>query len=421
MHRTELVGREAELTVLGEFLEAALGGEPRLVLCRGEPGIGKTRLAQEMASRATEKGVPAVWGRGVESDGAPPYWPWRQLLRAAAEVVDVGRLAEGDRLTADLNLLAPDVFPTTDQRVDTGSSEDRFRQFDAVGRLLRGVAARTPLVVVLDDVHWADQPSLLLLQHVARTLTDERVLFLVNYRDTERTHSAIVTDLLREPVTREMHLAGLPAPAVAKQLASAVGTEVSDHEAEEVRALTRGNPFFVGEMARVLGDRRAGVRSSLVTTSVREAIGARLHRLSPECVRLLQAASIVGREVPVALVAAVAGVPVARCLGPFDEAVAAGFLEVGPAPAEHQFTHALVRDAIEAGLPTSERVRLHRSAAEAIEQVYGGRLESHLFDLARHWAVAAVAGDAATAAAWARRAAEEAMLCPGRRPTAVAR
>lgn len=84
VHRTELVGREVELTVLGEFLEAALGGEPRLVLCRGEPGIGKTRLAQELAAQATEKGVPAVWGRGVESDGAPPYWPWRQLLRATA-------------------------------------------------------------------------------------------------------------------------------------------------------------------------------------------------------------------------------------------------------------------------------------------------------------------------------------------------
>ena len=137
-----------------------------------------------------------MWGRGVESDGAPPYWPWRQVLRATAEVVDVGRLADEDGLTADLNLLAPDVFPTTDQSVDTRSAEDRFRQFEAVGRLLRRAAAQTPLVVLLDDVHWADQPSLLLLQHVARTLTDERVLFLVNHRETERAHSAIVTDLL---------------------------------------------------------------------------------------------------------------------------------------------------------------------------------------------------------------------------------
>jgi predicted ATPase len=94
VHRTELVGREVELTALREFLEAAIAGEPRLVLCSGEPGIGKTRLAQELAARATENGVLAVWGRGAESDGAPPYWPWRQLLRATAEVVDVGRLAD---------------------------------------------------------------------------------------------------------------------------------------------------------------------------------------------------------------------------------------------------------------------------------------------------------------------------------------
>ncbi|MBA3629439.1 MAG: AAA family ATPase [Actinobacteria bacterium] len=409
MNRPELIGRERELAVLSECLEAALTGKPRLMVCRGEPGIGKTRLAEELTVRATAKGVPAVWGRAVDSGGAPPYWPWRQLLRATVGVVDVGALADQFRLTADLSRLAPDVFATNEQTVDTASSEDRFKQFDAVGRLLRHVAARTPMVIILDDVHWADQSSLLLLQHVARTLTDERLLFILNYRETEQTHSAIITDLLREPVTREMHLAGLPPPAVGKQLASVVGHEVSDHEAEEVRALTRGNPFFVGEIGRVLGDRHAGARSSLVTASVREAIGARLDRLSPECVRLLQAASIVGREVPIALVAAVVGLPVAGCLGQFDEAVAAGLVEVGPTAAEHQFVHGLVRDAIEAGLPTSERVRLHRSAAEAIEEAFAGRIEPHLFELARHWAVAAVQGDPATAAGWIQRAGEEAM------------
>lgn len=176
-----------------------------------------------------------------------------------------------------------------------------------------------------------------------------------------------------------------------------------------MRALTGGNPFFVGEMARVLGDLRAGAPSSLVTSSVREAIGARLHRLSPQCVRLLQAASIVGRQFPVALVASMIDLPVTGCLGSFDEADAAGLVEVGPTHAEYQFVHALVRDAITAGLPASERVRLHGSAAEAIEEAYAGRLEPHLFDLARHWAVAAVRGDAATAAGWIQRAAVEAM------------
>ncbi len=407
--RTELVGRQHELTVLDGCLEAAIAGNPQLMVCRGEPGIGKTRLAEELVTAATAKGVPAVWGRGVEADGAPPYWPWRQLLRATAEVVDVSALAETYRLTPYISRLLPEIFPTAEPGVDTGSAEDRFKQFDAVGRLLRHVAARTPLVIILDDVHWADQPSLLLLLHVARSLTDERLLFVVNYRDTEQTHSSIVANLLREPAAREMHLGGLPAPAVSRQLASVVGHDVSENEAEEVRALTRGNPFFIGEIGRVLGERAAGASSSLVTASVREAIGSRLQRLAPECVRLVQAASIVGRQVPVTLVAAVADLPVADCLSALDEAVAARLVEVGPTPSEHEFVHDLVREAIEAGLPTPERVRLHRRAAEAIQDTYAGRIERHLFDLARHWAVAAVEGDAATAAGWIRRAADEAM------------
>jgi predicted ATPase len=151
-----LIGRQRELTALGECLETALGGQPRLILCRGEPGIGKTRLAEELAARAEAQGVPVVWGRGVESDGAPLYWPWRQFVRAIAEVVDVGALADEHRLTADVRWLAPQAFPGTEPEVDAGSAEARFKQFDAVGRLLRQVAGQTPLVIVLDDVHWAD-------------------------------------------------------------------------------------------------------------------------------------------------------------------------------------------------------------------------------------------------------------------------
>jgi DNA-binding CsgD family transcriptional regulator len=409
--RTGLVGRELELAILDECLSDALAGEPRLVVCRGEPGIGKTRLAEELTGRAVARGLPAAWGRGADHDGAPPYWPWRQLLRAIEDVVDIGALAEEYGLTADVSRLAPDLFPSNDQRVDISSSEARFKQFDAVGRLLHHLAERTPLVVIFDDVHWADEPSLLLLKYVARTLTRERLLFVVNYRETEPTHSAIITDLLRQPTTREIHLAGLPASAVRKHLASVVGHEVSDDEAEEVRALTRGNPFFVGEIARALGGSAASTSSSLVTAGVREAIAARLDRLSPDCVRLLQAASIVGREIPLTLVSGVADLPMAECLDLLDEAVAAGLLERGTTAAEHRFAHALVRDAIEASLPTSERVRLHRRAAEAIEHGYAGRLEPHLFDLARHWAAVAVERDTTTARRWIHRAAKEAMRC----------
>jgi DNA-binding CsgD family transcriptional regulator len=376
---------------------------------------GKTRLAEEGAVLATAKGARAVWGRAVQGEGAPPYWPWLQIVRAIADVVDLRAVAGEHGLTADLGRLSPDLFPATGSAVahlssgGSVSSEDRFRQFDALGRLLRLVAELRPMVIVLEDVHWADRPSLLLLQHVARTLTDERILIIANYRDTEPEHSSIVTDLLRETVTREVHLTGLATPAVRRQLTSLLGRDVSVAEAEEVHALSGGNPFFVSEVGRVVAERPVGAAASLVTASLRDAIDARLRRLSSEGVGLLQAASIVGHEFPVPLVASIVGCPVSAALGPLDEAVAAGLVEVGPAPATHRFPHALVRDAIEAGLGTAERVRLHRRAAEAIENLYAGQLDEHLFDLARHWSVAAVEGDDGTAARRIQQAGEEAM------------
>jgi len=407
--RTELVGRDGELALLGGWLGEAVAGNPRLVLCSGEPGIGKTRLAEELGLLAKAKCVPTVWGRGVESEGAPPYWPWQELLRSTADFADVVDLAYGDLLTNHVGHLLPGLFLPSTDTTDAGSPEDRFAQFDRISRLLREIADRTPLMIVLDDAQWADQPSLLLLQHVVRTFSDERLLVLVNHRETENAHSVLLSRMLREGHTRAIHLSGLGAPAVGRQLSLALSHDVDSTQAEEVRALTGGNPFFVGEIARVLGDAPASTRGSLVTVSVRDAIAARLDRLSPDCVSLLQAASIIGREASAPLLAAVVDLPVTSCLGLLDGAVHAGLLEIGTTPARHQFVHALVRDAIEAGLPTPERVRLHHRTAVAIEEVYAGQLELHVFDLARHWAVAAVQGDAGTAVAWIRRAAEEAL------------
>ncbi len=179
--RSELVGRERELAMLSDCLDDALSGRPRLVLCRGEPGIGKTRLAQELCTSAAEKEVPAVWGAAEDFAGAPPYWPWRQILRAMSAVVDISAIAQEHRLAADLSPLAPDIFPEAgDHPIASASIADRFRQFDAVGDLLRYTTLERPLVMVFDDMHWADEPSLRLLQHVTRGLASERVLLVVN-------------------------------------------------------------------------------------------------------------------------------------------------------------------------------------------------------------------------------------------------
>ena len=175
-----------------------------------------------------------------------------------------------------------------------------------------------------------------------------------------------------------------------------------------MHARTGGNPFYVTEVGRVLVERPDGLGEWPVPSGVRGSIRARLARLSPEAVGLLQAASVVGRDFPMTVVADMLEAPEASCLPLLDEAAAAGLVATSPY-GDHRFVHDLVRDAVEAGLAAAERVRLHRSAAEAVERVHAGRLEPHLSDLARHWAVAAVSGERARAAEWIRRAADEAM------------
>ncbi|HEV2760757.1 MAG TPA: AAA family ATPase [Acidimicrobiales bacterium] len=410
MVRTELVGREAELGVLVASLEGALAGRPHVLLCQGEPGIGKTRLVEELVRVGTARGALCVWGRATDSSGAPPYWEWWQILRAVANDVDVLEIAQHRRLHSDLAKLAPDVFPSEGSAEAMAASvDDRFRQFDAVARLLREVCELCPLVLVLDDVHWSDKPSLLLLNHVARSLSQERLMIVASSRPTEQRHREFLGRLAREPMSTVLELQGLPAAAVGRQLALVLGGDVEPATVANVEALTGGNPFFVGEVARAMADARAGRRFIAVTPTVRAAIADRLAQLSDGCVAFLQAAAILGREFDVATVAAIMGVSPPLGLDLVVEATRAGLVEVQEAPHEHQFVHALVRDAIEVDLAPADRLRLHRGAAEAIERQHGHALGPRLFDVARHWADASIAGDAALAAGWSARAGEEAM------------
>jgi len=402
--RGAFVGRDQELAALADYLQDAQQRRPSIVLCRGEPGIGKTRLAEELAAVAGGRDVPVLWGVAVESEGPPPYWPWRQLLRAAVELVGI---AEVD---GDLARLVPEVFsgPTSAPEAPA-SAEERFRQFEAVARLVHQITTKTPLVLILDDAHWADRPSVLLLQHLARTLREERLLIMVNHRNTEHQHAANFAELVREPITRSIDLTGLTERAVAMQLASVVGHDVTVGDAQQVHLLTRGNPFFVGEVGRVLPAGKVAGGLAPVTANVREAIRSRLTRLSPDAVAVIRAASVVGREFSIDIVAPMVGATPMSCVSSLDDAATAGLVEAGTTPTEHRFTHALVRDAVEAGLSTAERVQLHRAAAETIEAVYGRRIEPHLSDLARHWAAAAVDADLIRVAHWIELAADSAM------------
>ena len=373
--RSELVGRADELDTLRACFDDAQRGIGSLVLCVGEAGIGKTRLAEELAGTALAQGASVAWGRSVETEGAPPYWPWRQVLR-------------GLGLTDDLPV------------VSGAEPEDRFVLFDTVAQAVIGAAHDQAVVIVLDDLQWIDAASLLLLRHLADQLRGARLLVVATVR--EGAHTAPIIELQRAPTVVRIDLHGLEPNDVRRQLELASGTPVDDDLAQSVQDMTAGNPFFIEEVARAIS---GGTWTGSPPRTVLDAIDARARRLSADCQRFLRAAAIIGREFPLGLVAMALGLPAAACLAASDEATTHGLVEPTRVHDEHRFTHALVRDAVEASMPTVERLALHRAAAEAIETFYAASLDDHLADLARHWSLLASVGEGARAAAWAERAA----------------
>jgi predicted ATPase len=368
-----LVGRQRELDALSSALQAARGGTGRLVLCAGEPGIGKTRLAQELAGRALAAGVPVAWGRCVEGGGAPAFWPWRSVLRSLGADSD-------DVLTGDVE-----------------SPTDRFTLFEAVGAALARAAGNGGLVVILDDLHWADEPTLLLLRHLVDELVGRPVLVVATVRSAAVPQA--LPDVLRAPGAERLELRPLALPEVREQLA-ALGNDRSGADAATVLDITGGNPLFVREVAGAIAD--GSWRPDRPPRSVLDVVRGRLDRVSPGCRRLVQAAAVVGHDVPVAVLAGVLDQPVVECLPLLDEAVAADLLR--PAGDGHRFVHALTRNAVEASLPSAERVALHRAAADVLEARFAGEAA----EIARHWVALAPFGEAAPARRWTARAAEAA-------------
>jgi DNA-binding CsgD family transcriptional regulator/tetratricopeptide (TPR) repeat protein len=379
-----IVGRRRELDALRVWLDAARDGAGRLVLCVGEPGIGKTRLAQELAGVALAGGTAAAWGRCVEVEGAPAFWPWRQVLRSLG--VDPDAVLVGD----------------------VESPEDRFRVFDEVTLAVRGVADKSGLVVILDDIHWGDEPSLLVLRHLADQIAGARLLVFAAFRDVEPASvlPRVLPDLQRSPAVERLDLRGFHLAEV-REVLSRTAADASAAAARAVLDVTGGNPLFVREAARAMAD--GTWRADRPPRTVLDVVGARLDRVSADCRRLVQAAAIVGRAFSLALVAATLDEPVAVCLPLVDEAIAHGLLDRVGDIGVYRFVHALTRDAVQASLTTADRAALHRAVAEATEAQFAGDLSDHLTEIARHWAELAPYGEAATAREWAIRAADEAV------------
>jgi predicted ATPase len=288
------VGRRRELTELLAGLEDALEGHGRLFLLAGEAGIGKSRLADELASKARELGAMVLWGRCWEAGGAPAYWPWvqsiRSYLRNAGPQTVRSQMAAG---AADIAQMLPEVrglFPDLPRPAATVDPEAaRFRLFDAVTSFLRSAAEAQPLVLVIDDLHVADTPSLLFLEFLAGQLAESRILAVAAFRDTELTRehplTATVGELLRHRVTLRLPLIGLTEPDVATFIVLTTGVAPPMTLAATIHADTDGNPLFVGEVVRLLAaegrlERPGDARSLAVPRGVRDVIARRLARLS---------------------------------------------------------------------------------------------------------------------------------------------
>ncbi|MGA7668946.1 MAG: AAA family ATPase [Nitrolancea sp.] len=418
---TPFVGREPELLALRNAFDLAMQGLRQVILLGGEPGIGKTSIMSRFAGEAREKGSLVLWGNCYEWEGAPAYWPWTQVLGTWLRDLDEDDRAAllGPRtnfiaqLVPEIHDRVPELTP-----VPGGLEARRFQLMTAVAQTMRLAAARRPLVIVLDDVHWADAPTLELLLFLSQEIRDERLVLIVGYRDADLTPvnpaTPILTDLGREPHTHRLSLKGLPKPQVAHLVMLITGRAQAPGLVETVYTETNGNPFFVTEVARLIADEGSLdathdrlPRHPRVPDSVRSAIRRRLDRLSEDCNRALTVAAVVGREFDVRILERTTGTPVLVLLDAIDEALRAGLLTSTQLPSTFRFSHALVQETIYEEIPRAERSRLHMAVGQALE--LEADRERLWAELAHHFFQASPLGGPENVANYSARAGDAAM------------
>jgi DNA-binding SARP family transcriptional activator len=424
------VGRSEELSHLEAAFDRARGGERQVVLVAGEPGMGKTALAVRAACGLWSKGAVVLFGR-CDEESLVPFQPFVEALAHHVERTPAGRLRRllGEQ-AADLALLVPELrrtLPELGEAVARGADTERYRLFEAVPFLLRALGAETPVVLVLDDLHWADRPTLQLLQHLIRRAVDVPLLVLGTYRDTDlvRTHPMAQTlaELRRANLVDRVLLRGL----VEEDVVALVSPGVEAGAAQRALAAalwrqTEGSPLFLRETLRHLSETgvvrredgggwapRRRIEQLGIPEGVKEVIGRRLTRLSAVTNLALRTGSVMGRSFRLDVLEAVTAEAPEGLLDALEEAIAAGIVtEVAGAPGRYAFTHALVRDALYDELSLTRRVRLHHRVAEALEELTASDPGPHLAELAYHFGQAAVAAGPERAIDYARRAGERA-------------
>jgi hypothetical protein len=384
-----LVGRDREVRLLQAGLEEALAGRGCVFLLVGEPGIGKTRLADDVARRAGAMSMAVLWGRCWEAGGAPAYWPWLEVLthlaRSAPPEV-IAALGPGGALLASI---VPELQGRIGQQgigspLPPPSGDERFQLWRAVATLVRAAASQHGLCVVLEDLHAADEASLHLFHFLAREARSMRLGLLGTYRDVEAQLQPGVGDLLLG-VAREASLLPLPrldAAATALLLAERVGA-VDPEVQGRIFQSTQGNPLFVEEMSRMLAEEGpGGLDRGVVPLGVRAVIRQRLDRLAPEARPLLELGAVSGDELDAELLCAASGQSASEVRATLQSATRAGVL--ADRAGRRRFAHALVREVLYRDLDEERRQALHGQVMEALWRLRGEDPRAPLAELAHH-------------------------------------
>ena len=394
----------------------------RIVLLAGDAGIGKTTLTAELARRVHDAGAIVLAGRSPR-ETVVPYQPFLEALRhwaLNAALTDLRAStreygSELARLIPELRRRAPELPPPPQDEPET----ERYRLFEAVVGLLTELSRSAPVLLVLDDLQWADRPSLLLLRHLARATNPARLLIIGAYRSAERgdTFTSAMVELRRDRFASQLDIKGLSEPDTAALVRARAGVGPARAFAHALYEETEGNPFFVEEIIRHLIE--AGVQVGSASASelqrfglpegVKQVIAFRLGRLEAPTAELLRVAAVIGRDIDAALLERVVQLDEEEFLAALEEALGAGLVvESLEKPGDYRFSHALIRETLYESMSAPRRARIHKRVGEAIEAGQGRRQERYLPELAYHFTRSADPEDAENAITYAVRAGEQA-------------
>jgi tetratricopeptide (TPR) repeat protein len=434
--RFPLIGRDSERAALLAGLDEAVAGRGSFVMIAGEPGIGKTRLTAEILAEARKRGIFCLAGHCYEMEGAPPYVPFVEMLEYSARHLPPAdfRQALGDAASG-VSKLMPELrsmFPDIPDPPPLPPEQQRRFLFNAYLAFVERSCRVAPIAVVLEDLHWADEPTLMLMQHLVAAHRSMPLFTIGTYRDVElgvtRPFARTLETLLRERRITRIVLRRLPVEGVESMLASLSGHPPPPSLARVIFDDTEGNPFFVEEVFQHLAEedklfdengiwrKDLKVRSLEVPEGVRLVIGRRLQRL-PEAARaVLTTGAIIGRVFSLRVLEAIERSGDADVvLDAIEEAERAQLLVAEPSgrEARYRFAHELIRQTLVETVSLPRRQRQHARIAEAMERVYSASLEKHASALAHHLYQAGAAADSEKATKYLMTAAAQARAAAG--------